>query len=99
MTQPWSVQNAKAKLSKLLALARSGEPQRIGLEESCVVVSEAAWAARSGEGIGAWLVDSAPKGAPLAEASRVSRRGDPFSARRATGAKAAQKNPRKRRPR
>ena len=32
MSQPWSVQTAKAKLSRLLALARAGEPQVIGME-------------------------------------------------------------------
>ena len=80
MPTPWSVQTAKAKLSRLLALARAGEPQVIGLEDSCVVVSEAAWAARQGEHLGAWLVSSAPHGAPIAEASRASRRGDPFRA-------------------
>jgi hypothetical protein len=91
MPAPWSVQNAKAKLSKLLALARAGEPQRIGLEESCVVVSEAEWAARSGKALGAWLVESAPKGAPLAEAPRASRRGDPFAVPRKAVAKAAKR--------
>jgi hypothetical protein len=83
MPAPWSVQEAKAKLSEVLALARSGAPQRIGLEESCVVVSEAAWAARGGESLGAWLADSAPRGAPLKVASRVSRRGDPFASKAA----------------
>ena len=80
MSTPWSVQTAKAKLSEVLALARAGEPQVIGLEDGCVVVSQAAWAARQGETLGAWLVSSAPRGAPLAEASRASRRGDPFRA-------------------
>jgi len=75
---PWSVQDAKAKLSKVLSLARAGEPQRIGFEESCVVVSEADWM-RHGESLGAWLVDSAPRGEPVAQASRTSRRGDPFA--------------------
>ena len=88
MSAPWSVQTAKAKLSKLLALARGGQPQRIGLEESCVVVSQADWTARAGTTLGAWLVDSAPRGAPLAEASRSSRRGNPF----APPAKPARKN-------
>jgi len=69
-------------LSKLLALARAGEPQRIGFQESCVVVSEAEWTARSGKGLGAWLVDNAPKGDPIAESSRQSRRGDPFASER-----------------
>lgn len=80
MSQPWSVQTAKAKLSRLLALARAGEPQVIGMENGCVVVSEAAWAAHQGKSLGPWLVSSAPRGAPLAEASRTSRRGDPFKA-------------------
>jgi hypothetical protein len=71
------VQEAKAKLSEILARARAGEPQRIGLEDSCIVVSEEAWAAR-GASLGAWLVDSAPKGAPLATPPRFSPRGDPF---------------------
>jgi hypothetical protein len=79
MSPPWSVQNAKAKLSKVLALARAGEPQRIGLEDSCVVVSASVWAERAGADLGAWLVDSAPRGAPLEEAARTSRRGDPFA--------------------
>ena len=75
----WSVKAAKAKLSEVLARARAGEPQRIGLEDSCVVVSEAAWLARAGESLGAWLVESAPRGAPIKLASRKSRRGDPFA--------------------
>jgi hypothetical protein len=83
MAQRWSVQNAKAKLSEVLARARAGEPQRIGLEDSCVVVSEAAWAAR-GTSLGAWLVDSAPKGAPLATPSRASKRGNPFAPEKKT---------------
>lgn len=80
MSQSWSVQDAKAQLSKLLRRARAGDPQRIGIADACVVVSEADWAAREGQSLGAWLVDSAPRGAPLAEASRRSRRGDPFAA-------------------
>ena len=89
----WSVQNAKAKLSEVLARARAGEPQRIGLEDSCVLVSEAGWAARAGGSLGAWLADSAPRGAPLAQALRGSKRGDPFAA--ATN-KRAHKRPHKR---
>ncbi len=91
MNAPWSVQTAKAKLSKLLALARGGEPQRIGLEESCVVVSEAAWARASGELLGVWLVDNAPRGAPLPDVSRASRRGDPFEAARIASRKPRRK--------
>ena len=79
MSRNWSVQDAKAKLSEILARARAGEPQRIGLEDSCIVVSQAAWAAHQGASLGTWLVESAPKGAPLATPSRASRRGDPFA--------------------
>lgn len=91
MSQRWSVQNAKAKLSEVLARARAGEPQRIGLEDSCVVVSEAAWAARGGASLGAWLVDSAPKGAPLETPSRASKRGDPFAPAKKSARKRAKK--------
>lgn len=82
MSARWSVQNAKAKLSEVLARARKGEPQRIGIEDGCVVVSEAAWAARSGKALGAWLVESAPRGTPLAATPRGSKRGDPFAVKR-----------------
>ena len=37
----WSVADAKAKLSEILRLARAGEPQTIGTEDACVVVSAA----------------------------------------------------------
>jgi hypothetical protein len=79
MPPRWSVQSAKAKLSEVLARARAGEPQRIGLDDSCIVVSEQAWASRAGGSLGAWLVDNAPKGKPLAAPSRKSKRGDPFA--------------------
>ena len=35
----WTVQEAKAKLSNVLQRARDGEPQIIGAQEPCVVVS------------------------------------------------------------
>lgn len=79
MSSPWSVQNAKARLSEVLRRARAGEPQRIGTRDSCVVVSSEAWASHQGSSLGAWLVASAPHGAPLEEAPRSSRRGDPFA--------------------
>jgi hypothetical protein len=78
MSSPWSVQDAKARLSKLLALARAGEPQRIGLVDSCIVVSESEWASKNNLALGAWLVDTAPRGPAIEEPSRASRRGDPF---------------------
>lgn len=79
MDDTWTVQDAKAHLSELLRRARRGEPQRIGMTDSCVVVAEAAWEARSGQGLGAWLVDAAPRGADLPASPRGSRRGDPFA--------------------
>lgn len=81
MTHRWTVQDAKARLSEILSRARKGEPQRIGLEESCIVISEADWLARQDSALGSWLVETAPHGAPLAEAARASRRGDPFEAK------------------
>lgn len=37
----WSVADAKARLSEVLRLARAGEPQVIGTQDPCVVVSMA----------------------------------------------------------
>jgi len=45
MADTWTVQDAKAQLSELLRRARAGEPQRIGVTDACVVVSEKDWAA------------------------------------------------------
>ena len=78
MANAWSVQHAKAQLSELMRRARSGEAQRIGLNDTCVLVSETEWAARSSDGLGAWLVDSAPRGADLELPARSTHRGDPF---------------------
>ena len=79
MTKHWSVQDAKARLSEVLRRARGGEPQRIGLSEGCVVVSESSWAATGGAKLGSWLIRTAPRGEPIELPSRRSRRGDPFA--------------------
>ncbi len=78
----WSVQAAKAKLSEILRRARAGEPQLIGTEDPCVVVSEQAWRRATGRGddFGRWLVRTAPRGAPLELPKRAgTRRRDPFA--------------------
>jgi hypothetical protein len=79
MTDIWTVQDAKAQLSELLRRARAGEPQRIGVTDACVVVSEQVWAAVNPSALGAWLVESAPRGAALELPSRASRRADPVA--------------------
>jgi prevent-host-death family protein len=76
----WSVQEAKAKLSEVLRRARAGEPQTIGAQDPCVVVSEAAFERAQGTvHLGRFLIESAPKGAAIEIPSRKSRRGDPFA--------------------
>ena len=79
MVHRWTVQDAKAHLSEILSRARKGQPQRIGLEESCIVVSEAEWLASKGSHFGKWLIENAPRGVPIELPSRASGRGDPFA--------------------
>jgi prevent-host-death family protein len=75
----WTVQDAKAQLSELLRRARAGEPQRIGVtDDACVVVSAKEWEALHPSALGAWLVDTAPRGDELDLPRRGSHRGDPF---------------------
>ena len=79
MAKTWTVQDAKAQLSEVLRRARAGEPQRIGVTDACVVVAEKDWAALQASDLGAWLVESAPRGDEIALPPRGSRRGDPFT--------------------
>jgi prevent-host-death family protein len=76
----WSVAEAKGKLSEILRRAREGEPQTIGAEDPCVVVSasdfQKYW--RS-EHLGKFLVESAPRGCEFELPSRAGDRGDPFA--------------------
>jgi len=79
-SQVWSVAEAKAKLSEILRLARAGEPQTIGSEDPCVVISagqfERLWQPRH---LGRFLIETAPRGTELELPPRGSDRGDPFA--------------------
>ena len=78
--KPWSVADAKAKLSEILRLARAGEPQTIGSEEPCVVISAARVAQLwQPEPLGKFLIESAPRGDDLELPPRSDDRGDPFA--------------------
>lgn len=61
----WSVPDAKARLSEVLRHARVGEPQVIGTQDPCVVLSMARFVdleRKAGQvHLGRWLVKHAPK--------------------------------------
>ena len=78
MTKQWTVQDAKAQLSEILRRARAGEPQRIGMTDACIVVSEEEWEQREQRHLGKWLVETAPRGEPIELPPRSPDRGDPF---------------------
>ncbi len=52
----WSIVNAKSQLSEILRRARAGEPQVIGTQASCVVVSLEEFEAKFADHDGAWLL-------------------------------------------
>ncbi|MFT3728335.1 MAG: type II toxin-antitoxin system prevent-host-death family antitoxin [Terricaulis sp.] len=80
MAKPWTVQDAKAQLSELLRRARTGAPQRIGVtDDTCVLVSAKQWEALQPSHLGAWLVETAPRGDELELPTRKSHRRDPFA--------------------
>ncbi len=77
----WSVAEAKAKLSEILRLAREGQPQTIGTEDPCVVVSSAQFEQYfKPEHLGRFLIESAPRGFEFELPPRADHRGDPFAA-------------------
>ena len=75
----WSVAEAKAKLSEILRLARAGEPQTIGSEEPCVVISAEQFEQLSQRHLGKFLIESAPRGVELELPTRGGDRSDPFA--------------------
>jgi prevent-host-death family protein len=59
----WTIAEAKAKLSEILRLAREGQPQTIGTESPCVVLSAAQFARDfQAEHLGRFLIEGAPRG-------------------------------------
>ena len=59
----WTVAEAKAKLSEILRLAREGDPQTIGTEDPCMVVSAEQFARNfQSDHLGRFLIESAPRG-------------------------------------
>lgn len=76
----WSVQEAKSRLSEVMRRARNGEPQIIGSRDPCIVVSAKQFdQVRPRKHLGRFLVETAPRGAPLELPPRDAGRGDPFS--------------------
>ncbi len=76
----WSVQEAKARLSEVMWRARKGEPQIIGARQPVVVISaEQFGAVRPKKHLGRFLIEMAPRGAPIELPPRGTDRGDPFS--------------------
>ena len=79
----WTVQEAKAKLSEVLKRAKQGEPQIIGTQDPCVVISLEEYKRllprESEPHLGKWLVDTAPRGFELEMPSREDDRPDPFA--------------------
>jgi prevent-host-death family protein len=79
----WTVQEAKAKLSEVLKRAKQGEPQVIGAQDPCVVISMDEYKRLSiheeEPHLGKWLVENAPGGFELELPSREDDRPDPFA--------------------
>ena len=79
-TEIWPVQDAKAKLSEILRLARAGRPQTIGAQDPCIVLSASQFERmRRTQHLGAFLLASAPKIGVIDLPPRTDRRGDPFA--------------------
>ena len=57
----WSVVEAKSQLSEILRRARAGEPQVIGTQNPCVVVSAESFSVHFADHDGAWLLKQSAK--------------------------------------
>jgi len=59
---PWTVRDAKNKLSEVLRCAREQGPQLIGRHGTCVVVSKDEWDAvtKPSEPLVSWLIKNSP---------------------------------------
>ena len=57
----WSIVSAKSQLSEILRRARSGQPQFIGTQDPCVVVSVEQFEANFADHDGAWLIEQAKR--------------------------------------
>jgi prevent-host-death family protein len=78
----WTVQDAKAQLSEILRRAKAGEPQMIGTQDPCVVISARTFRALTqtqDQHLGSWLVEHAPAGIEIDLPPRGEVRSDPFS--------------------
>jgi prevent-host-death family protein len=76
----WTVNEAKAKLSEILRRARAGEPQTIGSQDPCVVISATDFERLSQPvHLGRFILETAPRGTDLDLPSRKSKRSDPFA--------------------
>jgi prevent-host-death family protein len=79
----WTVQEAKAKLSNVLQRARAGEPQVIGAQDPCVVISMAEYKkltdSREEPHAGRWLVENLARLGEIELPSREEDRPSPFA--------------------
>ncbi len=55
----WSIVDAKSQLSEILRRARAGQPQIIGTQNPCVVVSAEVFEANFADHDGTWLLKHA----------------------------------------
>jgi prevent-host-death family protein len=58
----WTVAEAKAKLSEVLRRVREEGPQRIGVDDACIVITQEQWeeVQRPSPKLGAWLTQNMP---------------------------------------